>query len=138
MHAAFELQPRPDTVGGVALARDGQRRVLVATQVRERLVEHRDRPAVALGVTDVHAGQIGGEQCGLFAALPRLDLEHDVVAIVWVPRGEKIAQLGFELVDRGLDPGYLGRKGFIVGAEFAGGLQVAAGGLQLAERRDDR
>ncbi len=91
-----------------------------------------------LGVADVHAGQVGGEQCGLFAALPRLDLEHDVVGVVRVARGEQVGELGFELVDRGLEPGYLGGEGFVVGAEFAGGLQVAAGGLQLAVRRDDR
>ena len=55
-----------------------------------------------------------------------------------IPRGEKIGQLGFELVDRGLEPGDFGRERFVVGAEFARGLQVTAGGLQLAVRRDDR
>ena len=93
---------------------------------------------MTLGVADVHAGQIGGEQRGLFAALPRLHLEHDVVAIVRVARGEQVGQLGFELVDRGLELGDLGGEGFIVSGEFARGLQVAAGGLQLAVRRDDR
>ena len=47
-------------------------------------------------------------------------------------------QLGFELVDRGLELGDLGGEGIVVGAEFARGLQVAAGGLELAVGRDDR
>ena len=93
---------------------------------------------MTLGVADVHAGEVGGEQRGLLAALPRLDLEHDVVAVVRVARGEQVGQLGFEFVDRGLEIGDLGGEGLVVGAEFARGLQVAAGGLQLAVGRDDR
>jgi hypothetical protein len=93
---------------------------------------------MTLGVADVHAGKVGGEQRRFLATLPRLDLEHDVVTIVRIPRGEKVGQLSFELVDRRLEAGDLGRERFIVSAEFARGLEVAAGGLQLAERGDDR
>ena len=38
VHAALELQPRPDAVYGVALCGDRQRGVLVAAEVGERLV----------------------------------------------------------------------------------------------------
>ena len=99
VHAAFELEPRPHAVGRVALAPDRQRRVLVAAEVREGLVENRDGPAVPLGVSDVHPGQVGGEKRRLLATLTGLDLEHDVVGVVRVARCEQIGQLGVELFD---------------------------------------
>ena len=94
VHAALELQPRPDAVGRIALAPDRQRGVLVAAQIGGRLVEHRHGPAVPLGVADVHAGQVGGEQCRLLATLAGLHLEHDVVGVVRIARGEQVGRDG--------------------------------------------
>ena len=91
-----------------------------------------------LGVADVHAGQVGGEQRGFLAALPRLHLEHDVVGVVRVTRRQQIGQLGVQFFDRGFELGNLGREGFVVGGEFSRSFEVAAGGLQLAIGRDDR
>ncbi len=84
---ALELQSRPDPVTHIALRLDRQRRVLVSTQIGHRRVEDLDTPAVPLGVPDVHPGQIGGEQRGFLAALPRLHLEHHVVTVVRVAGG---------------------------------------------------
>jgi hypothetical protein len=92
---------------------------------------------VPFGVADVHAGQVGGEKRRLLAALPRLHLQHDVVGIVRVARGEQVGELGVELLDGGLELGNLGREGFVVGGELSSGFQIAAGGLQLAIGRHD-
>ena len=91
-----------------------------------------------LGVADVHPGQVGGEQRRLLAALTGLDLEHDVVGVVRVARRQQIGELGVELVDGGLQLGDLGGERLVVGGQLARGLQVAAGGLQLAVGRNDR
>ena len=100
------------------------------------LVEDLDLPAVPFGVADVHPGQVGGEQRGLLAALTRLDLEHDVVGIVRVARGEQVGELVFSSsLDRGFELGDLGGEGRIVGGQFAGGVQIVAGGLELAVGR---
>ena len=120
MHSALELEPRPHTVGRVALAPDRQGRVLVAAEVRDGLVEHRDSPAVPLGVSDVHARQVGGEQCRLLAALAGLDLEHDVVGVVRVTGCEQIGQLGVELLDGGLQLGDLRGERLVVGGRAHG------------------
>ena len=85
VHAALELQPRPD-----ALVRsrrlDRHRDVLVAAEVGVLRVEDLGRPAAPLGVAQVHAQQVAGEQRRLLAALPRLDLEDDVLVVVGVLR----------------------------------------------------
>ena len=68
MDATLELQPRPDAVERI-LGLDRQRRVLVATQVRDVRVENLDSPAAAFGVADVHPRQVGREERRLLAAL---------------------------------------------------------------------
>ena len=120
VHAALELQPRPDAVGGIALAPDRQRGVLVAAQVRSGLVEHRHGPAVPLGVPDVHPGQVGGEQRGLLAALTGLHLEDDVVGVVRVARGKQVGQMGVEFVDGCAELVDLGGEGVVVCAPVHG------------------
>ena len=52
-----------------------------------------------LGIADVHAGQVGGEQRRLLAALAGLHLEQDVVGVMRIARGEQVGQLGVELGD---------------------------------------
>ena len=138
VHAAFELQPGPDAVGGVALACDGQRGVLVPAEVGEGLVEHGHVPAVALGVPDVHAGQVGGEECRLLAALPGLHLHDDVVGVVRIAGCQKVAELRLEFVDLGHQLGHLGGERRILGGQLLGGLEVTARGLQLAVGGHDR
>ena len=100
--------------------------------------EHRDRPAVPLGVSDVHPRQVGGEQCRLLAALTGLDLEHDVVGVVRVTGREQVGQLGVELLDGGLQLGDLGGERLVVGGQLTRRLEVASRGLQLAVGRNDR
>ena len=138
VHAALELQSRPHTVGGVALAGDGQRRILVAAEVGGGLPQHRDGPAVPFGVPDVHASQVGGEQRRLFAALAGLHLEHDVVGVVGVAGGEQIRQLGVELGDLGGQLGHLVGERRVVGGEFLGGLEITSGRFELAVGGHDR
>ena len=54
-------------------------------------------PADALGVPEVHPQQVAGEQRRLLAALARLDLEDDVLAVVRVARHEQPPQPLLEL-----------------------------------------
>ena len=132
VHAAFELQPRPHTVGRVALAGDRQRGVLVAAEIRAGLVENGDVPAVPFGVADVHAGQVGGEQRRLLAALAGFHFEQDVVGVMRIPGRQHVGQLGVEFGDARLQFGHLGGEGLVLVGQFARGLEVTARRLQLA------
>ena len=76
-----------------------QRRVLVAAEVRGGFVQYRHRPAVPLGIADVHPGQIRGEQCRFFAALTGFDFEHDVVGVMRVARRQHVGELGVQFGD---------------------------------------
>lgn len=91
-----------------------------------------------LGVADVHPGQVGGEQRRLFAAFTGFDLEHDVVGVVRVARGQHVGQLGVQLGHPGFQVGDLGGERIVVGGQFARGLEVLSGGHQLAVGADDR
>ena len=86
VHAALELQPGPRGLArlGVPAGLDRDAHVLVAAEVGLGGVEHLGAPAAALGVAQVHAQQVAGEQGRLLAALPRLDLEDDVPVVVGV------------------------------------------------------
>src|SRR5262249_679596 len=53
-------------------------------------VEDLGLPALALGVPQVHAQQVGREQGRLLAPFPRLDLEQDVLAVVGVARRQQL------------------------------------------------
>ena len=59
-----------------------------------RGVEHLGRPALPLGVAQVHPQQVAGEQRRLLAALARLDLEDDVLAVVGVAGHQQAARSG--------------------------------------------
>ena len=132
VHAAFELQPRPHTVGRIALAGDRQRGVLVAAEIRAGLVQNGDVPAVPFGIADVHAGQVGGEQRRLLAAFAGFHFEQDVVGVMRIPWRQHVGQLGVELGDARLQLGYLRREGLVLTGQFARGLEVTARRLQLA------
>ena len=86
------------------------RDVLVAAEVGLAGVEDLGLPALPLGVAQVHAQQVAGEQRGLLAALPRLDLEDHVLVVVGVARQQQLAQLVRELVAARLQRRDLGPK----------------------------
>ena len=95
VHAALVLEVGPDAVLGChgALGLHGDLDVLVAAEVGLRGLDDLGLPAAPLGVAQVHAQQVAGEQRGLLAALAGLDLEDDVAAVVGVARDEHAAQL---------------------------------------------
>ena len=97
VHAALELQPGPDALVAARLDRDGD--VLVAAEVGVDGVEDLGRPAAPLGVAQVHPQQVAGEQRRLLAALPRLDLEDDVLVVVGVAGQQQLAQPAGQLLD---------------------------------------
>ena len=88
VHAALPLEPGPDAVPalGHALGLDRDRDVLDAAEVGVLGVEHLGDPAVPLGVAQVHAQQVAGEQRRLLAALARLDLQDHVLGVVGIAR----------------------------------------------------
>lgn len=95
-------------------------------------------PALALGVAQVHADEIAGEQRRLLAALTRLDLHDHVFLVRGVTRDEQVVQpLGELLALRGELRGLLGERGVLAG-ELPGRLHVALDLLELPVRRDDR
>jgi hypothetical protein len=63
---------------------------------------------VLLGVAQVHPQQVAGEQRRLLAALPGLDLQDHVLAVVRITRQQQLAQL---VLQRALPDGQLGRLG---------------------------
>ena len=79
-----------------------------------------------LGVPGVHAEQVAGEQRRLLAALARLDLEQDVLAVGGVARDQQVAQ---PLLGRVQGAGQLlGLEGerLVLAGELAGSLEVPA------------
>ena len=60
-----------------------------------------DLPAVALGITGVHAQQIGGKQGGFVAAGAGADFEEDIFAVVFVFGQQEFLQLGVQRFDFG-------------------------------------
>lgn len=137
VHTSLELQPGPDAVDRVALAGDGERGVLVPTQVGRGLVEHGDGPPVTLGVADVHAREIRGEQGRLLAALSGLEFEYDVVGVVRIARCQQVGEQRVEFVYPRLEFGHLLGEGGVVDGEFACGFEVTLGGVELAVGRHD-
>ena len=103
--------------------RDGRR--LDAAQVGRLVVEHLGRPALPLGVAQVHPQQVAGEQRRLVAALARLDLEDDVLAVVGVLGQQQLPQPRLELGDAAGQGLGLGGEGRVLGGEFARGAEVA-------------
>ena len=101
VHAALVLQCGPHAVGIGAARAQHHRHVLDAAEVARHRVEHLDLPPAPLGVARVHAGEIACEQRRLLAALPRLDLHDDVVAVVRVARNEQLSQPGLQVGERG-------------------------------------
>lgn len=90
------------------------------------------------GIADVHPGQVGGEQRRLLAALAGFHLQHDVVGVVRIARCQHVGELVVEFGDLGLEFGDLGGERWVVCSEFAGGIQITAGRLQLAVGGRDR
>ncbi len=78
-------------VGRVAL--DRELHVLDAAEVARGLLDDLGLPLLRLGVVQVHAQQVAGEERGLCAALPHLDLHDDVTGIVGVARDQQAAKL---------------------------------------------
>ena len=74
VHAALPFQSRPDPVGRVALAADGDGGFLVPAEVGERLVQNGHRPSAPFGVADVHPSQVGGEQRRFLTTFTGFDL----------------------------------------------------------------
>ena len=88
------------------LDRDGH--VLVPAEPGHGGVQDLGLPALPLGVAQVHAQQVAGEQRRLLAALAGLDLEDHVLVVVGVARHQQLLQLLLEL--RPVRPGLLGER----------------------------
>ena len=73
MHAALIFQAAER-----ALPRDGENRLLHATQLGHAGLQHLGLPAVPLGVSHIHPHQHRAEQRRLFAARAAADFHHDV------------------------------------------------------------
>ena len=110
---------------------DGNRGVLVAAEVGLVGRQHLGLPAATLGVPQVHPQQVAGEQRGFLAALPRLDLDHHVLAVVRVARGEQFTQFGLQFGDPLRDRGGLVGEARVLVGQLAGGLEIAPGLLEL-------
>src|SRR3954452_17677938 len=110
VHTALELHARVDALAGRrrAAGLDGDRDVLEAAEVALRAVQLFGPPALPLRVAQVHTQEVTGEQRGLLAALPRLDLEDDVAFVVRVARDEAAAQPVVGAFVRLLEDGQLG------------------------------
>ena len=98
VHPALVLQPGPDALPGLgralaALGLHGDLDVLVAAELGLGGVDDLGLPADPLGVAQVHAQQVAGEQRRLVAARARLDLEDDVLVVAGVARDEQKAEL---------------------------------------------
>ena len=96
------------------------------------------RPAVPLGVAQVHPQQIAREQRRLVAALTGLDLEDDVLAVVRILGQQQFAQPLLELVDAHGQRLGLGGEGLVFGDQFLGRGEIRAGGVEFGRRRTDR
>ncbi len=132
--AAFELQP---PVGAVVAGLDGEGDVLVAAEVGMRGGEDLRGPAVGVDPALVHPRQVPGEERGLVAALPRLDLDDRVTGVVGVAGNEEIAEFGLGLGLLGAQALGLGGKVGILGAELLGGGEVVAEGIDALGGGDD-
>jgi hypothetical protein len=91
-----------------------------------------------LGVAQVHAQQVAGEQRGLRAALSRLDLEDDVLVVVGVLGQQLLAQPVGELPDPRLEPGRLRSERGVLLGELPRRREVAACLVQRADGLDQR
>ena len=138
--AALVLQPGPD-----ALARrrraprlHRERHVLVAAEVGLGRLDDLGLPAHPLGVAQVHPQQVAGEQRRLLAALPRLDLDDDVLVVVGVARQQQQAQPVLELAAPRLEHRDLGAERLVLVGQLAGRRQVARELGQRPLGLDDR
>ena len=130
---AYGASPGSAVPSGLDRRGDG----LVAAEVGLGGVEHLDAPAAGLGVAGVHPQQVAGEERGLLAALPRLDLEQRVLAVGGVAGHQQAAQP----LTRGVAPlgevvGLLGEGG-VVGGQLARRLDVVAEAEPLLPGRHD-
>ena len=82
---------------------------------------------MCLRVAGVHAGQIGGEQRGFFAALTRLDLKDDVHRILGVTGSQNLHECLVGSRFLFLEGGNLVGEGAVFGGQLAGGLEVSRG-----------
>ena len=125
--ARLELQRRVDRV-----ALDADDELLVAAEVARALRDDLGAPALALGIAQVHARQVGGEEGRLVAAGAGADLEEDVARVVGIARQERRLQLG----EQALEVGGGGRR--FVAREAGHRLVAARFGEQLARPRRGR
>ena len=98
--ARFEFELPVDVV-----AFDAQHHFLVAAQVALVGRHHLHRPALALGVAGVHAGQIAREQGGFITARASADLQEGVASVVRVLGQQGGLQLRLQLCEVGLGLG---------------------------------
>ena len=127
-----------DQIALVRARLDRDRDVLVAAELGVDGVEDLGGPAAALRVAQVHAQQVAGEQRRLRAALPRLDLEDDVLVVVGVLGQQLLAQPAGQLLDLRLERRRLGGERRVLAGELTGGREVAAGLLERAGGLDQR
>ena len=130
VHAALVFQARPHTVlrRGRALGANGDLHVLDAAELGGVLGLHGDGPAALLGVPQIHAQQVAGEQRCLLAARTGLDLHDDVPGVIGVARDQRVPQLLLGRRQLGFEPlGLIGEFG-VLPRHLARGLKVVAHG----------
>ena len=89
--AGLELEPGED-----AAAADPDDHLLVAAHLAGALAVDLGAPAARLGIAQVHAQQVPGEQGGLGPAGAGADLEKAVALVVGVRRDQQPMQFGFQ------------------------------------------
>ena len=138
--ARFELERGVDEI-----AFDADDKLLVAAEVARTLRQHLGAPAFALGVAQVHAREVAGEQRRLVAAGAGADLEEDVAHVVGVARQQRCLQLAEQAREVGA-----GRRCFVArepghrlvtcrfGEQLVGRREVALALLVAAKQLDQR
>ena len=111
--AGLEAQLAVDAVGGGGQAARAGRvlqphdHFLEAAEIRRALAHDLAAPALALGVAQVHAQQVGGEQRRLLAAAAGADLDEGRARVVRVARQQRGLQRGVQRREVGVAGGDL-------------------------------
>src|SRR5438876_3925158 len=136
VHAALELEPAEG-----ALPHHERDDLLEAAEAGRVRGQHLDAPAVPLGVTRVHAEELGGEEARLVAAGAGTDLEHRVALVSGILGEEELLEHRVERGQPRLERGQLAARqlaelGILLAQALAVLLDLACHVLALAPAGD--